>query len=248
MRCGGSGKRALPASITIGQAVEAVFDGVHWAIDAFFDWLDDATGGKLSPVLDFIRDMFHGMLETVQGAFNVAITFIRDLFSGLVQFFMGFFLSDCANMANGFGNILRSMLNLAIDAINWMIQSVVDGVNSLIRLVNSLGSVLGVNFNEITPPQFDRVPMLAQGAVIPPNAPFMAMLGDQSHGNNIEAPEELIRKIVREESGSGDSAMWWQMLRLLEEIRDRSGTWLDGKKLTDTVTRYQRMEARALGR
>lgn len=46
-----------------------------------------------------------------------------------------------------------------------------------------------------------RVPYLATGAVIPPNAPFMAMLGDQKRGNNIEAPEDLIRKIVREEAG-----------------------------------------------
>ena len=29
----------------------------------------------------------------------------------------------------------------------------------------------------------------------------MAVLGDQNHGNNIEAPEGLIRRIVREESG-----------------------------------------------
>ena len=38
--------------------------------------------------------------------------------------------------------------------------------------------------------------------MIPANAPFTAVLGDQKHGNNIEAPEALIRKIVREESGS----------------------------------------------
>ncbi len=30
------------------------------------------------------------------------------------------------------------------------------------------------------------------------------MLGDQRNGTNLEAPEDLIRKIVREESGGGD--------------------------------------------
>lgn len=43
------------------------------------------------------------------------------------------------------------------------------------------------------------VPYLATGAVIPPNAPFMAMLGDQRNGTNLEAPEGLIRQIMREE-------------------------------------------------
>ena len=43
------------------------------------------------------------------------------------------------------------------------------------------------------------VPYLASGAVIPPNAPFMAMLGDQRNGTNLEAPEGLIRNLFREE-------------------------------------------------
>lgn len=46
------------------------------------------------------------------------------------------------------------------------------------------------------------VPFLASGAVIPPGAPFFAVLGDQRNGTNLEAPESLIRKIVREESGN----------------------------------------------
>jgi len=41
----------------------------------------------------------------------------------------------------------------------------------------------------------------ASGLVIPPNAPFAAVLGDQSSGRNIEAPESLIRQIVAEEIG-----------------------------------------------
>lgn len=45
------------------------------------------------------------------------------------------------------------------------------------------------------------IPYLASGAVIPPNAPFMAVLGDQRNGANLEAPEDLLRKIVREEIG-----------------------------------------------
>lgn len=50
---------------------------------------------------------------------------------------------------------------------------------------------------------FSDVPQLATGAVIPPNKRFMAVLGDQKNGTNLEAPESLIRQIVREESGGG---------------------------------------------
>lgn len=47
----------------------------------------------------------------------------------------------------------------------------------------------------------DTIPQLAMGAVIPPNKRFMAVLGDQRNGTNLEAPEGLIRQIVREEAG-----------------------------------------------
>ena len=57
------------------------------------------------------------------------------------------------------------------------------------------------------------VPELARGAVIPANKRFMAILGDQTNGNNLEAPESLIRKIVREESGGS-----YQIVALLQSI------------------------------
>jgi hypothetical protein len=46
------------------------------------------------------------------------------------------------------------------------------------------------------------IPHLAQGTVIPPNREFMAVLGDQRRGNNIETPEGLMRQVVREEAGA----------------------------------------------
>ena len=52
-------------------------------------------------------------------------------------------------------------------------------------------------------PTIPNIPYLAQGAVIPPNQQFMAILGDQKKGNNLEGPESMFRQIVREESGSG---------------------------------------------
>lgn len=60
-----------------------------------------------------------------------------------------------------------------------------------------------------------NVPYLASGAVIPPNAPFAAVLGDQKNGTNLEAPEDLIRKIVREESGVGGTEQLAQLLETL---------------------------------
>ena len=43
---------------------------------------------------------------------------------------------------------------------------------------------------------FDRIPELATGAVIPPNSEFLALLGDQRSGTNIEAPLKTIEQAV----------------------------------------------------
>lgn len=53
-----------------------------------------------------------------------------------------------------------------------------------------------------------NVPALADGAVLPPNKPFLAMVGDQRNGTNIEAPMSTIKQGVREvmsERGGGGS-------------------------------------------
>ena len=85
--------------------------------------------------------------------------------------------------------------DLGKQMINGLIKTVVDGLNKLIDKINSFGfdlpDILGgghIGFN-ISP---ISIPKLAQGAVIPPNREFLAVLGDQKHGTNIEAPLQTI--------------------------------------------------------
>ena len=87
--------------------------------------------------------------------------------------------------------------------------------------------------------QAPQIPYLAQGAVIPPNREFMAVLGDQTRGNNIEAPEDLIRKIVREETaGNGD----WDLNITFEGDLAQFIRYLEPK-----ITAQQRKTNRAKG-
>lgn len=123
---------------------------------------------------------------------------------------------------NGIVDGIKKAVNSIIGVINGMISGIVDGINSMISALNSLkfdvpdwvpeigGKEFGLKINKISAP---KIPYLATGAVIPPNAPFMAMLGDQTHGRNLEAPEDLIRQIVREESG-----MNAEMISILSQI------------------------------
>jgi len=113
---------------------------------------------------------------------------------------------------NALKTAIKTPINGIIGFLNKMISGIVSGINKAIGVLNKLnikvpdwvpeigGKTWGFNIREISAP---KIPMLANGAVIPANRSFMAVLGDQKHGNNLEAPEGLIRKIVREESGGG---------------------------------------------
>lgn len=78
--------------------------------------------------------------------------------------------------------------------IGTTVQSAKDFVNNIIYKLNSkLGNlkwpswVPGIGGDWVFS-SADPIPYLAQGAVIPPNKQFLAMLGDQKHGTNIETP------------------------------------------------------------
>lgn len=107
---------------------------------------------------------------------------------------------------------IKKAINGIIKVINGMISGITDGINGMINALNALnfdvpdwvpfigGQTFGLNIDNVSAPQ---IPYLATGAVIPPNAPFMAVLGDQRHGTNIEAPLDTIKQAVREVVGSG---------------------------------------------
>lgn len=148
--------------------------------------------------------------------------------------------SSVSNAYSTMGNNIRNTTNAIIDSINRMTNGVSVGVSNALNALNrvraSAGAARSYGIN---------IPHLATGAVIPPNREFMAVLGDQRSGNNIEAPEALIRKIVREESGDGNS----ELLRaILEAIRAGQVIMVDRQVLGRVVTREQNRSTRASGR
>ena len=93
----------------------------------------------------------------------------------------------------------KSMVNGLIDCCNWAADKLSEFLNWVAGGINAVGGVIGMDLNLSA--SMPHIPHLAQGAVIPPNRKFAAVLGDQTSGYNLEAPEGLIRQIVREEAG-----------------------------------------------
>ena len=89
--------------------------------------------------------------------------------------------------------------------------------------------------------------MLAQGAVLPPNQPFLAMVGDQKRGTNIEAPLETIQEavaLVMDDMISSNTAGQEAMLAVLREILSAVlGIQIGDDVLAQAVERSQRKMA-----
>jgi hypothetical protein len=109
-----------------------------------------------------------------------------------------------------------------------MIDAIIGGINAVIDAANSVGSLIpGFSFiNNVAPPQ---IPQLATGAVIPPNARFAAILGDNKRENEILAPESSLRRIMEEVlQGAGGG-----------EITVNMPVYLDSEKIYDGQKKVQ---------
>ena len=101
-------------------------------------------------------------------------------------------------------NIMLGYMQKFTDAVATAMDAVASSINALsIDIPSWVPNYGGMSWHpSMRGGTRVNVPLLAKGAVLPPNKPFMAMLGDQRNGTNLEAPEDLIRQIVREESGA----------------------------------------------
>lgn len=117
-------------------------------------------------------------------------------------------LSEMAgNVSDEWGN-MASTVGESVEEMQSYIDSL-QGKDVYVNVIMRTGSLAGGIRDQLTgsPTPYEaapaNIPYLASGAVIPPNAPFMAVLGDQKNGTNIEAPLDTIKQAVSEVIGSG---------------------------------------------
>jgi len=176
----------------VTEPVKGFFSDAWGSISGFVTGAWDDAKLVWNTVSQWFTD---NVIDPVKTAFDTAFQeikgFVESPFTNLGEFVKGVF-NDVINFLNGLLTGLTSGINSVINALNGISFTIPDWVPLF------GGNSFGVSLPNVSAPQ---IPLLATGAVIPPNAPFMAVVGDQRSGTNIEAPEALIRQIVREEVG-----------------------------------------------
>lgn len=193
------------------------------------DWIKGVFSVDWNAQLGVLGEGIEVLLSTVKGIFNSIkqicsgfITFLKGAFTGNIDMALKGVLGILRGVANLVFSIFKTPVNEVIALFNAMGQTIVKAINNLIDGLNHIKvpdwvpGIGGKGIN-LSHANFRRVPYLAQGAVIPAGNPFLAVLGDQTKGNNLEMPENLLRKIVSEESGKGTG-----MIKLVVNLDSRT--------------------------
>lgn len=161
-------------------------------------------------------------ITTLAGNGEQLIGNLKQTFSGLVTFLDGLINLDIDKMLSGLKGMVSGALNTVLTIVGSVINLIIRGLNWLIEKINSISfdmpdwvpGVGGKSWGPNIPLVKEwQIPQLAQGAVIPPNREFLAVLGDQRSGTNIETPlatmVQAFKQALAESSysGSGEAVL-----------------------------------------
>ena len=207
---------AVSAAIAIGVLLYKNWDKIKEAATKLKDWVIGKTRAlvdgvtkkltnlkeKISGVWKYVREKttttFKNMWNTVTTKVGAIRDAIVDKFSNARDTVVDTFAKIRDTVVSVFNKVI-STINGAIGTINGAISTVESAFSFGPWKVPTPTGSKTIGF-KATFPRVPTVPYLAKGAVIPPRSEFLAVLGDQKQGNNIETPEALLRKIVREET------------------------------------------------
>lgn len=207
---------AVSAAIAIGVLLYKNWDNIKEAATKLKDWVIGKTRvlvdgvtkkltnlkEKISGVWKYVREKttttFKNMWNTVTTKVGAIRDAIVDKFSNARDTVVDTFAKIRDTVVSVFNKVI-STINGAIGTINGAISTVESAFSFGPWKVPTPTGSKTIGF-KATFPRVPTVPYLAKGAVIPPRSEFLAVLGDQKQGNNIETPEALLRKIVREET------------------------------------------------
>lgn len=182
-------------------------------------------------------------LVTVLGAVTLAGSKVKEKLAGLL---------DSGGLKKG-TNGLIALLNGAIAGVQRAINGIVAALNSLSFTVPAWvpglgGKTLGFHLKSVSLPQ---IPYLAQGAVLPANEPFLAVVGDQKHGTNVEAPlatiQEAVAAVMGDLEGTNAAGFAATVDKLEQLLALVSGIELGDTTIGRAARRYEKRMATMRG-
>lgn len=261
------------AVATKGDEIQAKLQNLDsWLQGKFLQDWTQVFGPKIGAILNSFCALFRPIWDNVRNQLNGWINFIRGVFTGNWQRAWNGVVQIFQSTVNGIPSIMSGVVNAVISLVNSAVNAIKNLISS-IRSVSSsyssgsrsgrfgffkdggtLRSGWGV-VGEVGPELIHmvggqavitplNVPRLARGAVLPANKPFMAMVGDQTNGTNVEAPLETIKQAVAEVYGDNISAMMAGFEAVVQAIQEKTmNVTIGDRDIGEASARYNRRKS-----
>ena len=251
---------------------ECVIPKMNRVIDVF-NFLWDTV---LSPLITFLWNTFKPRIKAVFEAIGDIVGGIKKVFSGLIDFITGMFTQDWKQALGGIvsfftgiweavAGAIKIPFNAVLGGIETFLNKILDGMNWLKKQINTIsfevpdwvpligGKSFGFN---IPLSAYVSLPRLADGAYdIPSGQMFIAreagaeMVGSIGRKTAVANNDQIVAGIangVAEANGEQNVLLKEQNELLRALLEKDSGVYLDGKRLTNSVEKYQRERGRVL--
>lgn len=256
-------------STIIVQIIQLISSLWNDILQPLLDWLITSLGPSIADIVAGILEIVAWMVNNLGGL----ISSLLQMIQGIVNFVAGVFTGDWSRAWQGVvdvftglfhavGYVVMAVMNAVISVINVAISTVYNAVVSVINLVleavNAIAGVLGFTVSLGINAQAPQIPYfqapqvaMATGGVV--TSPTNALIGEGRYDEAVvplgNSPQmRQFADSVAERVNSGEQI---RLLRdqneLLRQILAKSGTYLDGKLISDTVTKYQKQRTKAMG-
>ena len=236
-----------------GAVITGIFQNIGLCITAMWQ--------AVAPILGELRFQWKATFEELGAVASRVLGSALDALQGVTAFLAGVFTGNWQQAWNGVVTVCKAGINLVVGLLNGLLSALTGAVNGVVRAVNKLrftapdwvpgigGKSFGFHLKTVTTPQ---IPYLARGAVLPANRPFLAMVGDQRHGTNVEAPLATIQEAVAQVLGDrldGLLAGFDATVTELRQLRDTvSAIEVGDDVIGKASARYQQKMAVVHGR
>lgn len=203
----------------IGDAMPTLIQCALDAILTFAKGLSQSVPQMFPAVIEIITELAATLLDNIDKIIEAADGIITALIDGLIQGIPALakavpklaaaIIKALAKLALNFAdagkniveNILHGLKSAWEKVIAWVknavswIKGIFGGATSSVSSADT-GSRSSYNMQAMPALRSVEIPALAKGAVIPANKKFLAVLGDQTSGTNVEAPLNTIQQAV----------------------------------------------------
>lgn len=255
---------AIAAVVALGAIIIKNWDSIKEVFSKIWSWISEkviepvkngfaSAGEFLKEKWNNIKEFFSGLWEGMKDGAKNAWEGIKNVFSKVATFFKNIFSNAWEGVKKVFsvgGKIFDGIKDGIVTAFKTVVNAIITGINKVVSLpfkgLNGILdklqdiSIVGIKpFNWITwRAPVPQIPKLAKGAVIPPRSEFMAILGDQKRGVNIETPLDTMVEAFNkalDDRNNGNGEVVIENLTIINRIgnTDLSKTVVKGVRIAE---------------